>query len=479
MPNTTPQPTVSDSLQKETQRKRNRIARSWWPHARLLAEILYHEIDHTRTFSQAAALTYKTLFSLLPIFVLSLLLLSTISSAGGGTALDATLEQFFFKEFSLDKLRVSRTDPSPADTAPDASDDEPSQTVSACEQMVAPIIKSAKDAVTSPATGLVAFAILLYGAISLMIVVEGSFNLIYGACKPRSWPRRIMLYWCVLTLGPIGVAASLAFGRSAYATAASIAGGWGGWMLLPFDILASFFFSWLLVFLLYKLIPDTRVNWKSALLGSFIAAVLWEAGKWGFGIYVRRALAHSWYGSLALIPLFMLWIYLTWCAILLGLQSAYLHQFFPLLRRRFFFSRLGASMISDVHWVLSLGILLYQRFTEGKGLHPHDAAELLMLPNETAGQLLEGLQIAGIVHTTKSDTYALARPPETITAHDLLLAARALCHAPPELSKDTPAAQTDPRAPALKERAERESNWAKNRTLVDLASSPVNARFSR
>ena len=331
MPTTTPQPTVSDSLQKETQRKRNRIAHSWWPHARLVAEILYYEIDHTRTFSQAAALTYKTLFSLLPIFVLSLLLLSTISSAGGGTALDATLERFFFKEFSLDKLRVTRTDPTPADTAPDASDagggtgDKPTQTVSA-EQMVAPIIKSAKDAVTSPTTGLVAFAILLYGSISLMIVIEGSFNLIYGACKARSWPRRIMLYWCVLTLGPIGIAASLAFGHAAYATASSIA---GRWALLPFDILASFLFSWLLVFLLYKLIPDTRVNWKSALLGSFIAAVLWEAGKWGFGIYIRRALAHSWYGSLALIPLFMLWIYLTWCAILLGLQSAYLHQFFP------------------------------------------------------------------------------------------------------------------------------------------------------
>ena len=239
----------------------------------------------------------------------------------------------------------------------------------------------------------------------------------------------------------------------------------------PLDILASFLFSWLLVFLLYKLIPDTRVNWKSALLGSFIAAVLWEGGKWGFGIYIRRALAHSWYGSLALIPLFMLWIYLTWCAILLGLQSAYLHQFFPLLRRRFFFSRLGASMITDVHWVLSLGILLYQRFTQGKGLHPHEAAELLMLPNETAAHLLEGLQIAGIVHTTKSDTYALARPPESITAHDLLLAARALTHAPPELTKTTPAAKTYPLSPALKELEELESNWAKNRTLVDLAAA--------
>ncbi|MGN6368527.1 MAG: YhjD/YihY/BrkB family envelope integrity protein [Phycisphaerae bacterium] len=469
MSTTAPQSTVSDTLQKETQRKRRLIAKSWWPKARLVASVFYNEILHVRTFSQAAALTYKTLFSLLPIFVLSLLLLSTISSAGGGTALDATLEQFFFKQFSLDKLQVTRTQPastsSATDPAPD--DEQPEQNISA-QELIAPIIKSAKEAVTNPATGLVAFAILLYGSISLMIVVEGSFNLIYGAVKPRSWPRRIMLYWCVLTLGPVGVAASIVFGRHAYETASSIA---GGWVLLPLNILAGFLLSWTLVFIMYKLIPDTRVHWKSALLGSFIAAVLWEGGKWGFGIYVRRAVAHSWYGSLALIPLFMLWIYLTWCAILLGLQSAYLHQFFPLLRRRFFFSRLGATMISDVHWVLSLGVLLYQRFLAGKGLHPQEAAEILMLPNNAAGQLLDGLQTAGIVHTTKSDTYALARPPEKITAHDLLLAARALCHAPPEITNETPISKAYPLSPALKELEELESAWAKNRTLADLATA--------
>ena len=107
-----------------------------------------------------------------------------------------------------------------------------------------------------------------------------------------------------------------------------------------------------------------------------------------------------------LIPLFMMWIYLTWSAILLGLQVAYVHQFFPLLRRRFYFTRRGAAVVSDVRWVLALGVLLHQRFQLGKGLHPYEAAELLMVPNEAAGQLLEGLETAGIVHTTKNETYA-------------------------------------------------------------------------
>ncbi|HUO10134.1 MAG TPA: YihY/virulence factor BrkB family protein [Phycisphaerae bacterium] len=465
---TTSPESLSDNLHKQSQRERRLDAQSRWPRTRLLAGILFNEVSHIRTFSQAAALTYKTLFSLLPIFVLSLLLLSTISSAGGGTALDATLERFFFRQFSLDKLQITRAENPATAYSPDSDDEDTGPEVSA-QALVAPVIKSTREAVTNPATGLIAFAILLYGSISLMIVIEGSFNLIYGAVKPRSWPRRIMLYWCVLTLGPIGVAASIVLGRSAYQTASSIA---GHWLLLPLNIIAGFFLSWALVFTMYKLIPDTRVNWRSCLFGSFVAAVLWEFGKWGFGLYVRYTLTHSWYGSLALIPLFMLWIYLTWCAILLGLQAAYVHQFFPLLRRRFLFSRLGATMISDVHWILALGILLHQRFVAGKALHPNEAAESLMIPNETAGQLLEGLQLAGIVHTTRHLQYALARPPESISAHELLLAARAVCLAPPEITDDLPAASSYPVSPALKELEQLESTWAKNRTLVDLARPP-------
>src|SRR6185503_10125066 len=76
-------------------------------------------------------------------------------------------------------------------------------------------INSAKTSITGKATGLIAFAVLLYGAISLMIVIEGTFNHIYGSGKSRSWPRRIMLYWCVLTLGPIGVATSIVLGGQA------------------------------------------------------------------------------------------------------------------------------------------------------------------------------------------------------------------------------------------------------------------------
>ncbi len=446
---TTASQTVAESLQRETQRKRSRIAQSLWPRARLCAEILYNQINHDRTFSQAAALTYKTLFSLLPICVLSLLILSSIST-GEGTALDATMQEMVFKQLNLDKFKVETAD---------------NQHLTAREFIV-PLLDRAKAAVKRPATGLIAFAILLYGSITLMIVIESTFNYIYGAVRPRSWPRRIILYWCVLTLGPIFIASSIIAGRIAYSTATNFT---GNWVIGPANLAAGFCLSWALTLLMYKIIPDTRVNWRSAVIGSAIAAILWELCKWGFSVYVKQALTTSWYGSLVLIPLFMMWIYLTWSAILLGLQVAYMHQFFPLLKRRYFFTRLGASVISDVRWVLSIGILLHQRFLVGKGLHPHEAAEMLMLPNETTGQLLEGLETAGLVHITKNNMYALARAPETITAHDLLASARALCQVPPELAHESPLLQVAPHSPAMLHLEELEDRWAKTQSLKDLA----------
>ena len=460
---------ISDSIAQESQSKRRRIAHSLWPRARLVAEILYREIDRDRLFTQASALTYKTLFSLLPIFVLSLLILSTISTGGGKNALDAAVKQMLFEQLGIDKIPITDENGRPM------IDPVTHQEVT-LRSFTEKIIDKAQQSVTTPATGLVAFAVLLYGAITLMIVIESTFNQIYGAIKPRSWPRRIMLYWCVLTLGPIGVSVSIVLGRSAYSTASSHVG--AGWFLSAANVITGFAVSWLLVLLLFKLIPDTRVNWRPAALGSFLAALAWEIGKWAMGLYVNRALRNSWYGSIALLPLFMLWIYMTWSVVLLGLEFTYLQQYWPMLKRRFFFTRgagKGMVMLSDIRWVLPLGALLYKRFQAGKAITVEEAADLLMLPNDVTGELLLCLEQAGLVHSlgARSGGYTLARPAESITAHDLLSAARSISQVPPEIVKSAASdshVRTFAQSAAVRELEEVEAAWARTRTLAQLAS---------
>jgi membrane protein len=476
-------------MTQEARRKRRRIAASFWPRARLFVEVMRHRINEEETFEQAAAMTYKTLFSLIPVFVLSLLVLSAISTAPGrsrtatapapaaaapddpapqdparnaepdNTALDATVKRLVFEQLSLDKFPLTTNDGKPVR-------DEAGNVVMLSD-FITPLLDRARAAVTSKATGIIAFGILAYGAISLMIVIEGAFNQIYGSVKARSWPRRIMLYWCVLTLGPICIGASIALGQAASSTAQSLAP--LARLISPAQALSAFAISWLLIFLLFKLVPDTLVSWRSAALGSLVAAILWEVGKFGFGLYVEHSVKGSWYGSLGLIPLFMLWIYLTWTMVLLGLHVAYIHQYYPMLKRQFFYTRHCAVQISDIRWIFSLGILLYRRFREGTPMRASDAAEQLLLPNDVTMQLLEGLRSAGIVHKVTGGGYTLARPPELITAFDLMAAARALCQLPPELAREHGQIAPLARSQAMDDLDRLEGTWARSHPLPALA----------
>jgi membrane protein len=339
---------------------------------------------------------------------------------------------------------------------------------------VEPLIERAKGSVNARATGLIAFGVLFYGAVSLMMVIEGTFNLIYGAVKARRWTRRITLYWCVLTLGPIGAGASIVLGNQAYVKATRYVGtGMMAWAVTPLQVISGMVVSFVLVVVLYVLVPGTRVKWKSAIIGGAVGAVLWELCKWGFGMYVHWSVkGANWYGSLALLPLFMMWIYLTWCSILIGLHVSYMHQYYPLLRRRYFFTRMGRKALSDLRWVLPLGVLVYRRFREGKATFVYDASELLMLPTDAATQLLESLQDAGVVHGTRGGGYALARPPEGITAYDLLMAVRPLAQVPAEVARgggERPASEGYPAVKAMEELEKLEAGWAKGHTLSMLA----------
>jgi membrane protein len=469
---TSASPGVAQTLAAETRRKRRLIGSSLWPKARLFAEILYHELWRDRTFTEASALTYKTLFSLVPIFVLTLLVLSTISAGGGGgagegkNALDRIVKKMIFEQLSLNTLPMV-DDQGKVITKVTRNGQERQMMLS---DFIEPLLERAKDSVTNPATGWIAFIVLLYGAVSLMIVIEESFNQIYGAAESRPWRHRILLYWCVLTLGPIGAGASFVLGNSAYLRATHWAGiGPEQWILVPAQIISGITISFVVVLLMFKLVPNTRVKWRSAFIGALLAAFLWELCKWAFGVYVQVALRGSWYGSLALLPIFMLWIYLTWCSILIGLHVAYMHQFYPLLKRRYFFTRAGATALSDMRWVLAVGVLLFKRFKEGKPTQAHEASDALMLPADITTQLLESLHSAGIAHVTRNGGYILARPPEAITAFDLLVAARALFQIPPELTKVSPAHITHLQTPALAQLESVESNWAKSHTLPQLA----------
>jgi membrane protein len=125
------------------------------------------------------------------------------------------------------------------------------------------------------------------------------------------------------------------------------------------------FFAFLAFWLMYLVIPFTRVKIKSALLGATIGSILFELSKHLFANSIGVSVRYSTiYGSLAVVPIFLIWIYITWIIVLLGLEIAFVHQHFAALVR----SRATGERdeCDRVPTGLQLFTLIAQRFHEGK-----------------------------------------------------------------------------------------------------------------
>ncbi|HIB50624.1 MAG TPA: YihY family inner membrane protein, partial [Phycisphaerales bacterium] len=95
------------------------------------------------------------------------------------------------------------------------------------------------------------------------------------------------------------------------------------WMNWALDSIWDFFLGWLLLVLLYRLVPTVRLHLKAIMIGAFVASLLLLIGKESLGLYFDHAISlKQIYGSLGLVPIFMFWLYLMWLIILLGLQVA-------------------------------------------------------------------------------------------------------------------------------------------------------------
>jgi membrane protein len=157
-----------------------------------------------------------------------------------------------------------------------------------------------------------------------MMTIESAFNLIWRVRKPRPFAQRVLAYWALITLGPLlfGVSLSLSsylFTQSLAFTGAAPSTSIIEWLLA----LASLPLTVLAFTLLYVYLPNCTVAWRDAVIGGLFAAVAFELAKRGFGYYVRRIPTYTAvYGAFAALPVFLLWVYLSWFIALLGAMVA-------------------------------------------------------------------------------------------------------------------------------------------------------------
>lgn len=161
--------------------------------------------------------------------------------------------------------------------------------------------------------------------VSLMVTlsgVEAIFNRIWRVPTARPKLGRFLVYWTVLTLGTLVAAASLALSTRFFALAVfeTLPGRWLEALMLR---LAPMGIELLAFAAVFKVVPHRTVAWRHALAGGLLSTLLFEGVKAGLGLYLGSFDSYQKiYGAVALVPILMLWIYLSWASILFGASFA-------------------------------------------------------------------------------------------------------------------------------------------------------------
>ncbi|MFT5259230.1 MAG: membrane protein [Saprospiraceae bacterium] len=160
---------------------------------------------------------------------------------------------------------------------------------------------------------------LMISTLFLLATIEDTFNDIWQVEEGRSPVQRLLVYWAMLTLGPIIIAVSLSI--SSYLLSLSVINDQAVLIGIKSHLLSSLPFALeLLGFIFfYSVVPFCDVQFRHAVVGGIVATVLFELAKWGFGLYILNFNSYQKiYGAIAILPVFLIWIYLSWLVVLIG-----------------------------------------------------------------------------------------------------------------------------------------------------------------
>lgn len=275
---------------------------------------------------------------------------------------------------------------------------------------------------------------LLVTAYLMLVNIEGHFNLIWGVGKLRQGMASFLLYWCVLSLGPLLL--GLGFAISSYLTSLSLFQrftavtdflGAKSLMLRIFPVLLTTgAFT-----LVYAAVPNCIVRVRHAFVGGLVVSLAFVVVKWVFGAFIATASYELVYGTFAALPIFLLWIYVGWVVILFG---ANLVQMLPNWRHGTENVRVHRTLL-----ILALLHLFWQRQQRGETLHVRTLlARGWSFPGVHVEGLLHLLSEQKLIRNVGNEEYALVRDLHGVSMWQVL---QACPWAPPsaqELQQDLP-----------------------------------------
>ena len=274
--------------------------------------------------------------------------------------------------------------------------------------------------------GAIGVLMLIFTAISLLGDIELSFNAIWGVRETRSLQRRFSDYLSVVVVGPVLILVATSVTTSLQNQSLV------QWLIrhTTFGRLVLFAFKltpylsiWIALIFLYTYIPNTKVKFRSALLGGILAGTAWQVAQWiYFHFQVGLASYNAIYGTLAALPIFLIWVNTSWLIVLFGVEFVCAHHH----RRHcsiFLTGDAGTSQTAREQRALAVMLLVCEHFRTGGG--PPDSVRLadeLSLRQDLVEDSLELLEAGGCLVASAGNEpgWLPAREPSLILVSDLL-----------------------------------------------------------
>jgi membrane protein len=345
---------------------------------------------------RASALTYYTLFSIVPVLAMAF-------GVAKGFGFEESLERRLLEAFSDQQETALR------------------------------VIAFSRTLLEKAQGGLIAgigVVVLFWTVIKVLRHIETSFNDIWGVKQGRSFQRQVSDYLSIMLVAPIllvlaGSSTVIVASRmGSFLESLHLKAAFQPLMLAVLKVL-PYGLIWLLFAFLYVVVPNTRVRIRSGILGGVIAGTLFQIVQW---VYIKLQIGVSSYGavygSFAALPLFLVWLQTSWLIVLFGAEVAFAEQHVE----HYEFEQDCLRVSPRFQHLVALGItrLCVRTFLEGS--RPRDAAEIgeaLGLPIRLVRDVLHGLTESGVlcqVRRDEEESYAFqpALPPEKLTIAEVI-----------------------------------------------------------
>lgn len=344
---------------------------------RRFATSLWALFNEKNCRQHAAALTYMTLFAIVPLVTVSYAMLSLFPDFAG---LESKLQEQIFSHFVPESGRE-------------------------VEEYISSFSSQAQRL-----TGL-GIAILLVTAGLMLRNIEVTFNAIWDIPRGRSGVSSFLLYWAILSLGPVLLGAGLVVTTYVFSQKMFLPEGDTLGVVPVMLRVLPWVFTAIAFTLLFIAVPNCRVPLRHGLAGGVITAFAFEVAKNLFGVIVARSSVQAIYGAFAFVPMFLIWIYLMWMIVLAGcvlVRTLSAYQ-----------AAAQGRQYSDVVATLVLLWESFKKYQEGLPLRDRDISRAGIKPTQWR-RIRQVLQDRKVIAQTERNDYVLQRDLDSISLMELV-----------------------------------------------------------